>query len=379
MLLVCLAFVAIAFRGVIGGLLTRDRAEETPQVLFPLQIETAQASYQRFDLVPLTVRMVDPQGRPVSDSPPEVVVLHEGEAVETVGHYGKRVRLTWSEDKQAWTGWWPPPWNPDPGLYRIEARAEIDPAAWPWDEARTDQEEGEIRPKGEAWAIAQTPFELTARQQPALEPGMCVATWEFDFKEHFTGPTGRRGDWRTLFDWVEYMGADTFWFRGAVTDPPDEGLTLEQPFKPINLQAIPRLGAEAHRRGLKFGTWAVAYSTYPRHNTEKKPKYQYALDISRSTGAVSYHNFISLLDERRVEHLADFFRQMQASEHVDMIGLDYMRSDRGGYEMVPRFTTEMPIELPEGWASMSERQRQAYVARKIEEEWREDADPDFYD
>lgn len=382
MLVVSLVIAVFAFRGLIGDALSREPEPEQRQVAFPLALETSQSQYMRCDLIPVTVRVTDAQGNPRSDEPPNVVVMRDGEIVETVGHFPEQVKLRWDSAQTAWVGYWPPGWNPTPGTYRIEAKMALDPGEWAWDAARTEEEieeDEEISAEGEAWAIAQASFDLQARERPALDPGLCVATWEFDFRETFKGPTGESGDWRKLFDWVEYMGADTFWFRGAVTEAAGAPLTLEQPFKPINLEAIPRLGAEAHNRGLKFGAWAVAYSTYPKKNTDKKPDYDFAIDVSRSTGAQSEHNFISLLDERRVEHLADFFKQMQASEHVDHVGLDYMRSDRGGYEMTDRFTREMPVKLPDGWGDWSEARRMQWMTVKIEEEWNASGDPDFYE
>ena len=379
MLILSLIVVLIAFRGAIGGIFAREPAEPEPGAQAPVTIQTERTEYLRYDLIPVTVRVVDAQGNPKSDAPPTVVVRHNGEIVETIGHYPDHVRVSWDADQKAWVGHWPPGWNPPPGTYEIEAKMQIDPAEWSWQDARRKDEEGEIEPEGEAWAVAVAPFELQARQPAEMAPGLCVATWEFDFKDRFVGPNGEQGDWRKLFDWVEYTGADTIWFRGAVTEAAGAPLTLEQPFKPINLEAIPRLGAEAHARGLKFGAWAVAYSTYPKQNTDKKPDYDFALDVSRSTGATSEHNFISLLDERRVNHLAEFFKQMEASEHVDMVGLDYMRSDRGGYEMTDRFTSEMPVELPDNWSNMDQSQRRRFMVRKIEEEWRASGDPDFYE
>lgn len=383
MLVVSLVIAIFAFRGLIGRALSRESEPEPVQAAFPLELETRQSEYMRYDLIPVTVRTNDARGNPTSDEPPDVVVMHDGEVVETIGHFPEQVRLRWDARQKAWVGNWPPGWNPEPGSYRIEAKMQLDPAEWSWKGALTaeeqEDEDEEITPEGEAWAISQAEFELQAREKPPLDPGLCVATWEFDFHETFKGPDGSSGDWRKLFEWVEYVGADAFWFRGAVTEAAAAPLTLEQPFKPINLEAIPRLGAEAHRRGLKFGAWAVAYSTYPKKNTDAKPDYDFAIDVSRSTGATSEHNFISLLDDRRVEHLADFFKKMQASEHVDMVGLDYMRSDRGGYEMTDRFTREMPVELPDGWANWDQNRRMRWMAVKIEEEWRASGDPDFYE
>ncbi len=381
MLVFCVLIVVLAFRGWIGRALARDPDGHTQaaKVQFPIEIEVARDAFWRYDLVPVTVRVVDARGEPRSDTPPSVVVTHKDEVVDTVGAYGESVRLTWDEQQKAWRGNWPPPWNPEPGHYRFRATVAIDPAAWSWEEARIEDEEGEITPAGEAYAEALAAFEIQARPQPKVEPGMCVATWEFDFKSRFKGPDDRTGDWTKLFEWVEYIGADTLWFRAAVTAPPDEGLSLAQPFRPVNLEAVPRLGAEAHRRGLKFGTWATAYATYPHTDEGKNPDYRYSIDISRSTGQTRETNYVSLYDERRVEHLADFFRQMQACEHVDMVGLDYMRTDpgSGGYELVERFTSEMPVKLPEAWESWSERRRQQYVALKVEEEYQ--SDPKFYE
>jgi hypothetical protein len=131
------------------------------------------------------------------------------------------------------------------------------------------------------------------------------------------------------------------------------------------------MAAVAHRGGLKCGAWAAAYSTYPRGSNARKPGYQRAKDISRSTGAIRDLDFISLLEPKRVDHLAAFVAQMQSDPNVDYVGLDYMRSDRGGYEMVDRFTSEMPLRLPAGFSGWSQTRRWAYVAGKIDSNTRE--------
>ncbi len=380
MVIVSLIIVILAFRGAIGRLF-RSRGEQpaAAAVAFPLQLETTRSWYYRYRLVPFSIRVVDAQGKPQTRPKPEVVVKHGGEVVTTVGNV-KEVQLRYDHAQGLWRARWPIPWNAQPGEYKFEARMEIDPARWNWEtpeaRKRRGKEEKPAEPEGPAFCIASRPFKVNARKRPKLEPGLCAVTWEFDFRERFSGPDGSTGDWRKLFDWVEYVGGDALWFRGAVTDASGGKLTIEHPFKAVNLEAIPLLAAEAHRRGIKFGTWAAAYATYPRRSSQKPP-YEYALDISRSTGAGTRKDFISLLDDRRVEALADFFRQMQEQPNVDMVGLDYMRSDRGGYEMVKRFTEEMPLELPEGWQNWSLNRKQRYVAIKVEEEWQ--SAPYFYD
>jgi hypothetical protein len=134
-----------------------------------------------------------------------------------------------------------------------------------------------------------------------------------------------------------------------------------------NLNRIPALAQEAHRRGLKFGAWAMAFNTLPENagSNRRKPPYVFAKDISRSTGQVTETSFVSLTDPRRLEHLAGFLKQMQADPNVDYAGLDYMRTEPG-YELTDRFAAEMPVELPKTWATMSQTARWRYVAQRTE-------------
>ena len=377
MLLASLLIAILAFRGVFARIFHREARTDESRVTFPLTIETERSWYYRYHLIPVAVKAVDASGTPQTGEPPAVIVRRDGERVRNIGPFNE-LKLHYDHTRAEWVGFWPVPWNATPGIYVLEAKTEIDPGEWEWtldgQRPKPDDDDDEPEPEGMAWAVATAPFEVKARARAQIEPGLCVATWEFDFRETFTGPDGSSGDWKKLFDWIEYPGADALGFRGALTE--GSGLTIEKPFKSHNLEAIPRMGAEAHRRGIKFGTWAVAYSTYPKGNA-RKPPYDFAMDISRSTGVTSERPFISLLDERRVTALTEFFRQMQEMDEVDMVGLDYMRTDRGGYEMVDQFAAEMPVKLPDNWGEWSANRRQRYVANKVEGEWQ--TDPKFYE
>lgn len=383
LVVISIIIVIIAFRHVPAQWLSRgeEQDEPKPKALFPLSMESNAESYYRYGLIHLTARLVDPQGQPVvAEENPRVTVFFEGQAVTTIGNTDE-LRLKYDRDKERYGTWWPVPWNPQPGTYVAEARVEIsDPGAWTWytPDAEIDEEERNPDIEGTSWCIARVQFEIKARQKPDFPPGTCIATWEPDFRAgSIPGPHGEPGDWRKMYDWAEYIGADTFWFRGAVTEAYTGKLTMENPFNTKNLEAIPKLAAEAHRRGMKFGAWASGYATYPARSNENKPAYEFATDISRSTGKISEKDFVSLLDSRRIDHLAEFFRRLEKEPNVDHIGLDYWRSDRGGYEMVDRFSREMPARLPDNWANMSEKQRMLYVAKKVEGQWQEY--PYFYE
>jgi hypothetical protein len=389
---VSLVLVLIVWRGPLLGLLKREAASgpATGSAAFPLELSSDARSYLRYNLVRLTATVVTAAGEPTTlATPPEVIVRHNGEIVSTVGRV-ERLKLRFDRGRQVYQAWWPVPWNAAPGEYWAEARIPVaDPEAWTWEtpeqrrerlraRRRVKGQPEELAVSGESYCVAQVRIVINARPKADIPPGTCVATWEPDFRpSRIPRPQGGLGDWKTMFEWCQFMGADTFWFRGGVTEVYQGKLTDETPFKPYNIESIPALAAEARHRGLRFGAWAAAYTTYPKGNNRNKPDYQYAQDISRTTGAVRSLDFISLLEPKRIDHLAQFFNRLQADPNVDYLGLDYMRSDRGGYEMVDKFTSEMPVKLPEGFNQWSRTKRWQYVAGKIEREWQ--SDPNFYD
>lgn len=387
---VSLLFVLIAWRGTLLSLLRHDQQQETSlAAAFPLELSTDAPSYLRYNLVRFEAGVTDVQGRPAKAATPLVVtVSHKGEIVSTVGGV-KRLPLRYDSNRQRYVMTWPVPWNAPPGEYVAEVSLEItDPQSWVWETPeqkkerlrREKRKEKGQEPKieGSTRCVARTRFTISARPIAQMLPGTCVATWEPDFRSgDIPRPTGGVGDWKAMFDWCEYMGADTFWMRGAVTDVRAGRLTEAQPFVQYNLDQIPTIAAEAHHRGLRFGTWAAAYATYPEWSNKGKPPYKFAQDISLGSGAISSLDFISLLEPKRVNHLAQLFARLQQDPNVDYLGLDYMRADNGGYEMTVPFTTEMPVKLPPGFAKWSNPQKMAFMARKIEREWQ--TDPNFYD
>ncbi len=382
--LAVVAFVVMAGR-MRGWLETRRQARLQAEAYhFPLELEVEGRQFLRYQLVPITLRLQDPQGRPlVTDQPPVMTVWFNGEPVTTVGNLQK-LQPRYRRDKQDYVCNWPVPWMAKPGTYLVQARTELkNPAEWRWAEEPTESRaitkpKPPPEPEGEVLCTAQAMIEVVQRTPPPFPVGTCFATWEMDFPNGpVTKPRGGKGDWRAIVDWCEYMGADTLLFRGAYTSTAAGALSRKQSFIQANLNAVPALAAEAHHRGLRFGAWAIAYETLPFGTNAGKPPYQYAQDISRSTGQTKELEFISLLDQQRPQDLAAFAAQMQADPNVDFIGLDYMRSDRGGYEMTDAFTGDMPVELPLNWPRFTQKQRWQFMATKIEKEWQ--TDRNFYD
>lgn len=393
----CGCLLLLIVSGVVLGLLAprigawwheqRQRRAEAASYHFPLELQVEGRHFLRYQLVPIVLRIQGPDGQSVaSSSPPRITVFHEGEPVVTVGRVGK-LQPRYQPQSKDYLCYWPIPWMAKAGEYLIQARVKLeDPTQWRWAETTSEEEvlpteEDRPPPQGDTYCTAQATILVERRELPPFPPGTCIATWEADFPQGPVNlPTGGKGDWRAIMDWCEFMGADTLLFRGAVTSTSWGPLGAEQPFVAHNLEAIPRLGAEAHRHDLKFGVWAMAYATLPPDNNVGKPPYDYAQDISRRTGQISSKDFISLLDEQRLKDLTEFCRQMQAEPAVDLVGLDYMRSsEEGGYEMTEAFTSEMPVELPANWGQLSQKQRWKYVARKVEVDYTTQAGREFYE
>ncbi|MEI6504090.1 MAG: hypothetical protein WCP21_24010, partial [Armatimonadota bacterium] len=346
-------------------------------------------AYLRYNLVRFEATVADSRGQAITvPKPPLVTVSYQGQVVSTVGEVAK-LPLRYDSTLRKYVMTWPVPWNAPAGEYIAQAQIAIaDPAAWDWETAEQKKarlrlekrkEQAKAAPiTGPTICVSEARFTIKARPIAEIAPGTCIATWEPDFRpDNIERPDGSTGDWKAMFDWCEFMGADTFWSRGAVTEAYNGKLSDAQPFNDYNIEQIPMVAAEAHRRGLRFGTWAAAYATYPESNNRNKPPYRFAQDISLGSGAVKSTDFVSLLERKRIEHLARFLGKIQQDPNVDYVGLDYMRADTGGYEMTDLFSREMPLALPQGFSGWERMRQWRYVAGKVEREWQ--TDPKFYD
>jgi len=380
-LMVVAAFLLIALlsqRGRIAGLLpSRPPPREGSLTSFPMALTVKTREVWRDGLVPIVVSAFGPDGRPAPlPEPPQVAVLRGGVPQPTVGHV-ETLRPTYDRRLKAYVAYWPVPWNAPLGEYAVEARCKLaKPEAWAWGAPVRAMPPSRKKDDRLSEAVARGQLIVRGRRPPALQPGLCVVTWE----DHpptgrLRRPDGSMGDWRALLDWAEFMGADALWCRGAVTQVGNWPLTMQQPFAPDE-PGIRRLAAEAHLRGIKFGVWAVAFATFPKGRNSGKPAYRYA-QILRADGSLADHDFISLLDTDRPRHLADFLRRMSEDPNVDMVGLDYFRPDQGGYEIVDEFLRTMPVKVPQDLFSLSRLERVRHVARLVEREWR--THTDFYE
>lgn len=361
-------------------------SEGTRELVLPLTIQASPERPRRYGLVKVSVKFVDPQGQPVSAKKPQVVVKYGTEEIGTIGDRDE-VELRFDKANGLWRGRFPMPWNALPGTYGLCATAELDPAAWQWDlpeekQTRTvlgvelpepDEKEPQEKkaPTGSAYAVARTSFDVAAPPAPPIVPGFCVATLETTTDldaVRVRAPDGRVGDWRNLLEWAEFMDADALFYVAGQTASYGKPLPESLPWVEDNVKMTPDLAAEAHRRHLQFGAWIAAYMTWYGSKRDKPKYYRYSIDYSRGTGKKAERDYVSFLDEKRIQHIAKLMQRLEKDPNVDYIGLDYIRTEESHcYELTDSFAQEMqPAQLPDNWNQRTDTQRMAWLAERIE-------------
>ena len=178
------------------------------------------------------------------------------------------------------------------------------------------------------------------------------------------GPDGEWGDWKKLFDWVEFSGANTFWYMAGQTSAYEEKLSDDFPWNEENLDFIDDLAKEAEKRGIDFGYWVQCYIVLgPKRY---RANYEYGWDYKYDLGKSVPTRGISVGDKKRIEDIIKFIKRLDRIEEVDYIGFDYIRTAKGGLELVDEFVREMEVEVPEKWEKFSKRERMEWLGRIAE-------------
>ena len=340
----------------------------------PLTIELARGVFGQGDFVEVEVRVrVGDRGK---ESPRPTIRLLDERGQDVVGVGGATgVALGYDAQKGCWRGRWAVPWGAE-GRFRVVASLRLgqEPQAQAkgvkGDAAKAER----VLEVGKDFLVRKAGPSPAAGGYAPARPGrvngpLCIVTLESlkDYRtERLMGPEGEGGDWRVLFDWAEWMGANTFWYSGGWTGSWGEQLTQQEPWVKSNLQQTKLFAAEARRRGMRFGAWILAYATHGRR--ELLPRYQYAWDYDPGTRGCQETTAISLLDGKRLDDVAKLVKELAEDENVNMVGMDYIRTVKGGYEMVDDFVGDMqPLGLPAEWTRMGKRERMAWLGRRIEE------------
>lgn len=303
-----------------------------------VHLETSGSVYFHYDFVDVRLWTRDPtvQAR-FQASPPRVLVRRDEKPVTTIAGL-RELGLAYDASQGAWTGRWPCPWNAAAGPYELEL----------------------LGFKDLSERLENRPFRIAYRAPRKLPRGFVALTLEsvMPFKTMAVPtPSGEKKDWRGLLDWVEYLGADAFWILGGQTPGEKPG----EVWVSHNLPFISQIARECHRRGIKFGVYAMCYLTMSA--SRRIPRYEYAREVVEGRSVLT--RAVSLRDPRRVEDIAELLTRLRDIPEVDYIGLDYIRNALGGYELAGDFYAEMPgVRPPPGWEKLTAEERMVYFARK---------------
>jgi hypothetical protein len=301
-------------------------------------VTTSRPSYLRYDVVEVRVKADAAVLGKVAAEDLRGVITRGGEPVTTVG---KITELTFRPaEGGSLVARWPVPWNPPLGEYRAEVTAHL--------------------PSGARSSYAD--FAIAGREAKRPAKPFCVVTLESDGKWERTGVAspGPNRDWKALVDWAEYMGADAFFSLVGITKAM-HGPTMEEPWYQYNLDFNPKLADECHARGLKFGGWIGAFLPYGK--TQVPLPYEFSRNLVDGEFWHTLH--ISLHDERRFRQVVELARALQRDPHYDYVGLDYIRTGFGGYELVDEFARDLALDLPADWNEKSLEGRMWWLVAKL--------------
>jgi hypothetical protein len=306
------------------------------------------AEYLRFEMVALNYKpdstlIIDPDSTVVSAR-----FFFADTAVISAGDC-REIKLRYDKEQQSWRGTWPLPWNPPLGDYKavvtVTTRQTIaDSTSFP--------------------IYDSTSFTVKSRSPKPLPAGFCVMTIESSCDVSRTAlrsPYNASRKWQNFGDWAKFLGADAVWFSLGWTIEGRKGTTDANPWVKDNFRALPRLAAEAHNQGLKFGAYVGSYLLWGP--PLKKLKYQYSIEASQ--GAVFRNHHVNLDDAKRRDDIVKVLKVLEQEPNVDFIGLDYIRPGAGGYETVNDFVEQMNVETPRDWRKWPPAQRILWVARQV--------------
>jgi len=315
-----------------------------PQVIY---LGTEKRSHFHYDFVDIFARTRDRHFKEEFKDTTLKALVYRG--ISPVPTIGKRwfVELKYDGRDGRWRGKWPVPWNAPEGQYTVKL--------WAPPEMKK-----KMRLRGGR-------FLITSRRPRALTPGLCVMTME-NMRPLKTmrvkGPDGEVGNWRKIFDWVEFSGANTFWYMAGQTSAYEKKLPDDFPWNVENLDFIDDLAKEAGKRNIDFGYWVQCYHTIgPR---KYRADYEYGWDYRNDIGMSIPTRGISIRDKKRIEDIISFIKRLNSIEEVDYVGLDYVRTAGSGLELVDEFVREMEVEVPERWEQFSQAERMDWLGKIVE-------------
>lgn len=310
---------------------------------FALNVGTGKDGYWRYEVVDIVASAGQSENADAFPARLTATVWQGKERQIAAGNL-KEIVLKRQPDR-TWKGYWPIPFNPVVGTYRIEA-------AW-------------LQADGATRTAAGT-FKVMARKPYTLPNGFAVVTDEGGRK----GPYATAGFTpeepkaaRNMVRWAQYMGADAFWECIGQTQVWTKLKNKEFPWFKGYQNLVHHVGSACHEMGLKYGCWITSFVILG--DGYRETGYSFTKGYDPKTNRIITTRFVSLGCEKRLRDMANLMKEFEASPDVDYIGLDYMRTDWGGYEFAEEFVRDMSVKIPPEWSGWSDDEKSLWLGQMI--------------
>ncbi len=311
-----------------------------------LVIDTGKSAYWRYELVDITASLNTRSAQALGTLPGtlQASIWRGKKKIVTVGNM-PTVALVHNGTGH-WQGKWPIPFNPRLGTYTVKLQ--------------------QLLTDGNTLTAVGT-FKVKGRKPYQLPAGFSVVTYEGGKYGPNRTPGLQAEDassWRNLIVWTDYMGADAFWHCVGQTQIWGRRKAEQYPWSEYTVRLMHRAAAAAHDAGLQYGAWITAFVVIG--NKPEETGYRFTLGYNREQNALRQLRYVSLGCEKRTNHIIELLEKFEADPNVDYLGLDYMRTDFGGYEFAGNFVEDMSIAVPGEWERWSDSEKSLWMARLIE-------------
>ncbi len=316
---------------------------------FNIKVSTDKKEYLRYEIVTIFCKPINTETAFSPKSATATVeVFSNKRLINTVGNTS-RLFILYNPVLNKWVGKWPIPWNPHIGTYNAVVIIEA----------------GGKKQAGTAT------FNITKRIPPSLPKGFCVMDIEEPdgvIIKQVPGLGGRSvKTWENYVLWAKFMGANALWHCVGQSQIWDSFKPYDFPWSQIAMQQFPLIGRECHKYNIKYGAWMSGYVLLG--NRKDLSPYRQTIGYDKDTGELHPLIYISIYDQKRESDIIELIKKLDASPDVDYIGLDYMRTDFGGYEYAIDFINDMPVyNIPENWENLDDKEKMVWLAKKLEVE-----------
>ncbi len=245
----------------------------------------------------------------------------------------------------SFSGYWPIPYNPRLGAYVFEVCLE-------------DKSGRQVTRSRE--------IKLVSRKLGPLPHPLSVMTVETmrnDWYDKVPNPIGVGRGLRHIASWGRYMGVDAIWHCVGFS-PAWKKNGGGNPWDQRSLDMMRKLGPEIRAQGMKYGVWLQAFAMIG--GVDSRSPYQHSYAYNRREDLVEPIRHVSLADEDRIRDIAKLIKLLDKEPEVDFIGLDYIRTGLGGYELIEDFVREMGVPLSAKWPSLNMELKMKWLASQLE-------------